>query len=382
MSSDLFFFSSSDDEDEVNSELAMFTEACQAAYEASKPKLQRTSGIVTELKALPDFKKSLIDESDCLASWVGNNCCSWDGVSCQYDATRVRSLTLNNLACLVQNPVAVLGDISNNSLTDVVSELHFAKHSKLGFLSMASNIINISDPIFVTPLSSSSLIWFPFTEHLNSSVKGVDQRYTSTLLYLVDLSSNNISGEIPSELVNLIELRNLNLSGNCLEGKIPDKIGHLKNLESLDLSKNQLSRNIPISMSNLNFLSHLNLSYNNLTGRIPGGNQLQTLDDPSIYAGNKFLCGQQILKSCSNNTGHESPKQRPNRISKNTDQGHNASSDIWFYAGMGPGLFVGLVGFCTILLFKKSWSYRYFLFIENCYIWLVSVVETIFQTRK
>nr|GEV39388.1 putative RNA-directed DNA polymerase, eukaryota, reverse transcriptase zinc-binding domain protein [Tanacetum cinerariifolium] len=42
MSFDLFFDTSSDDEDEVNSELAMFTEACQAAYEASKPKVHRT----------------------------------------------------------------------------------------------------------------------------------------------------------------------------------------------------------------------------------------------------------------------------------------------------------------------------------------------------
>ncbi|GJT03203.1 ALP1-like protein [Tanacetum coccineum] len=33
MSSDLFFDTSSDDEDEVNSELAMFTEACQAAHD-------------------------------------------------------------------------------------------------------------------------------------------------------------------------------------------------------------------------------------------------------------------------------------------------------------------------------------------------------------
>ncbi|GJX71554.1 hypothetical protein Tco_0308725 [Tanacetum coccineum] len=32
-----------DDEDEVNSELAMFTKACQAAYEASKPKVHRTT---------------------------------------------------------------------------------------------------------------------------------------------------------------------------------------------------------------------------------------------------------------------------------------------------------------------------------------------------
>ncbi|GKE20015.1 ALP1-like protein [Tanacetum coccineum] len=38
MSYELFFGSSSDDEDEVNSELAFFTEACSAAIEASKPK--------------------------------------------------------------------------------------------------------------------------------------------------------------------------------------------------------------------------------------------------------------------------------------------------------------------------------------------------------
>nr|GEV32651.1 protein ALP1-like [Tanacetum cinerariifolium] len=42
MSSDLFFYTSSDDEDEVNSNLVAFTEACQAAYEASKPKVHRT----------------------------------------------------------------------------------------------------------------------------------------------------------------------------------------------------------------------------------------------------------------------------------------------------------------------------------------------------
>ncbi|GKD99693.1 hypothetical protein Tco_1387677 [Tanacetum coccineum] len=38
MSYELFFGSPSDDEDEVNSELAFFTEACSSAIEASKPK--------------------------------------------------------------------------------------------------------------------------------------------------------------------------------------------------------------------------------------------------------------------------------------------------------------------------------------------------------
>ncbi|GKA71610.1 beta-caryophyllene synthase [Tanacetum coccineum] len=41
MSYDLFFYSSSDDEDEVNSELAFFTLACSAAIESSKPKRTR-----------------------------------------------------------------------------------------------------------------------------------------------------------------------------------------------------------------------------------------------------------------------------------------------------------------------------------------------------
>ncbi|GJV67220.1 ALP1-like protein [Tanacetum coccineum] len=42
MSSHLFFYTSSDDEDEVNSEFAAFTEACQAVYDAAKPKVHRT----------------------------------------------------------------------------------------------------------------------------------------------------------------------------------------------------------------------------------------------------------------------------------------------------------------------------------------------------
>nr|GEV79553.1 protein ALP1-like [Tanacetum cinerariifolium] len=43
MSSDLFFDTSSDDEDEVNIEIAMFMEACQAAYEASNPIVHQTT---------------------------------------------------------------------------------------------------------------------------------------------------------------------------------------------------------------------------------------------------------------------------------------------------------------------------------------------------
>nr|GEY96156.1 retrotransposon protein, putative, Ty1-copia subclass [Tanacetum cinerariifolium] len=76
----------------------------------------------------------------------------------------------------------------------------------------------------------------------------------------------------------------------------------------------------------LNFLSHLNLSHNNLSGRIPTGNQLQTLIDPSIYAGNRGLCGTPLEKSCSS---HEDPTNTINKNKNDTDD----EIELWFYFG-------------------------------------------------
>lgn len=116
-------------------------------------------------------------------------------------------------------------------------------------------------------------------------------------------------------MMSLGGLQNLDLSGNKLQGRIPSNIGNLKMMESLDLSRNKLSGSIPPSISSLNYLSYLNLSFNNLSGHIPFGNQLQTLDDKSIYIGDNGLCGPP-LKSCpgvdSTSEGHERIKYKIN----------------------------------------------------------------------
>jgi Leucine-rich repeat (LRR) protein len=104
--------------------------------------------------------------------------------------------------------------------------------------------------------------------------KGREYLYDDSILYLVhsiDLSSNNLSGEIPDNITSLTRLLNMNLSMNHLTGRIPEKIGNLHMLESLDLSWNELSGPIPESLSSLNFLSHLNLSFNNLSGKFQLG---------------------------------------------------------------------------------------------------------------
>ncbi|KAK1565249.1 hypothetical protein Q3G72_022473 [Acer saccharum] len=106
--------------------------------------------------------------------------------------------------------------------------------------------------------------------------KGIESEYKSTLglVKSIVFSSNNLSGEIPKEITNLIGLISLNLSRNNLTGKIPPKIGQLNWLNSLDLSRNLLTGEILESFSQLNLLGVLNLSYNNLSGNIPLDNKL------------------------------------------------------------------------------------------------------------
>ena len=114
----------------------------------------------------------------------------------------------------------------------------------------------------------------------------------------LDLTSNQLSGEIPSSLDILYDLQELRLGnhplcddeGSCnqLSGEIPGELGGLANLKELDLNFNQLTGPIPSELGNLNNLTRLNLTRNGLTGPVPqelgslpsleglalGGNQL------------------------------------------------------------------------------------------------------------
>lgn len=83
------------------------------------------------------------------------------------------------------------------------------------------------------------------------------------------LGGNQLSGKIPAELVKLTGLVDLNLSENQLSGEIPAELGSLSELASLDLSGNQLSGKIPAELGNLSELVVLRLSENRLSGEIP-----------------------------------------------------------------------------------------------------------------
>jgi hypothetical protein len=115
---------------------------------------------------------------------------------------------------------------------------------------------------------STGILDEKYDDTLEVVVKGQYLDYTSNIIYMVglDLSHNNLVGEIPKEITLLVGLRALFISRNQLSGKIPEKIGLLQSLESLDLSWNDFSGQIPSSLSGMTMLSKLNLSYNNLSG--------------------------------------------------------------------------------------------------------------------
>ncbi|XP_052301721.1 receptor-like protein 43 isoform X2 [Populus trichocarpa] len=88
-------------------------------------------------------------------------------------------------------------------------------------------------------------------------------------LTILDLSSNNFSGQIPPSLSNLTQLTFLDLSSNNFSGQIPQSLRNLTQLTFLDLSSNNFSGQIPQSLRNLTQLTFLDLSSNNFSGQIP-----------------------------------------------------------------------------------------------------------------
>ncbi|KAI5339489.1 hypothetical protein L3X38_018761 [Prunus dulcis] len=110
------------------------------------------------------------------------------------------------------------------------------------------------------------------TLYLHSNqLSGLIPKEIGNLKSLVDLelSHNNLSGLIPPNIGNLINLNTLYLHSNQLSGLIPKEIGNLKSLVDLSLAENQLNDSIPASFANLSNLESLFLRDNQLSGSIP-----------------------------------------------------------------------------------------------------------------
>ncbi|OAY80416.1 Leucine-rich repeat receptor protein kinase MSP1 [Ananas comosus] len=86
---------------------------------------------------------------------------------------------------------------------------------------------------------------------------------------VLDLSYNNLIGQIPAAIKNCAVLKELRLQGNMINGSIPPELAELSNLTQIDLSYNNLTGPVLPNLSPLPNLQGLILSNNQLSGLIP-----------------------------------------------------------------------------------------------------------------
>ncbi|CAN6566647.1 unnamed protein product [Malus baccata var. baccata] len=109
----------------------------------------------------------------------------------------------------------------------------------------------------------------------------------------LDFSKNQLTGFLPKEVGNLINLEYFRVSQNMQSGEIPTSLGSCIKIESLDLQGNFFQGTIPSSLKfleRLQVLQSLNLSYNNFEGMVPMKGAFRNASATSIE-GNSKLCG-------------------------------------------------------------------------------------------
>ncbi|KAL5975126.1 Brassinosteroid LRR receptor kinase [Asimina triloba] len=335
----LFFFS-------LN--LLLFPAAAAAAAAA-----EISTGSWKDARQLLSFKASLQSPPQALQNWQPNqNPCSFHGVSCK-DSDRISAvdlsgvdlgadflpvashiLTLESLDSLSLASSNLSGtllsappgfacskllsdlDVSRNSLSGSVSDLSSLRScSALKSLNLSRNGFTFSGSSGGVPMplqsmdfsynkisSPNVLPWIlsdcsdlRVLDLKGNKVSGMIPVFGCARLEHLDLSANNFSGAIDSQLAGLEQLQFLNLSDNKFWGKIPSfATGSLQQaalamnrftgeipqqllrgacgtLVELDLSSNALYGTLPYDLASCYSLESINLSSNNFSGEYPSG---------------------------------------------------------------------------------------------------------------
>ncbi|GJU40454.1 leucine-rich repeat protein, partial [Tanacetum coccineum] len=315
---------------------------------------------------------------------------------------KLRSLRLSNASItgplptwLRKMPLVSFLDLSHNKLSGPLTNLpnegsvdvsdNFVKA-----LFLQDNLFNESIPI--------SLCRRIDLEYLNLARNRLSGKLPNCLgnmrnLYTMQFSSNQLSGVVPSSILSQSStLRWLNLNDNQFTGELPQELGNLRELQILDLGDNGFSGNLsewigenltnlrvfrlhknnftgsisrslkPVDWSDpfkhgaLNFLSHLNFVHKQL---VRTNSNRKSIADPTIInlCWNN-LCGAPLPKNCSNNEDQTT-------MHKNSKAANHKSKKIWFYMDIMCGFAAGFWGVIGVLLLKKHWRHKLFMFAEE-----------------
>ena len=155
-------------------------------------------------------------------------------------------------------------DLSRNQFQGHISQVQFNTSynwSRLAYLDLSEN--DISGEILQNFNQAQNL------KHLNLAYNRFSRQEFPKIemllsLEYLNLSSTSLIGQVPAEISQLSNLYTLDLSENHLVGHIP--LLSVKKLQVLDVSHNNLTGDIPVSLLDKVFrMERFNFSYNNLT---------------------------------------------------------------------------------------------------------------------
>jgi len=175
-----------------------------------------------------------------------------------------------------RNPISV--NISNNHFYGKIPDLY--TNNSILILSLASN--QFKGPI--PPFLRGSMFLDLSDNNFSDSLSFLCASGPVEALYQLDLSNNQLSGQIPDCWSQFKSLAYIDLSQNKFSGKIPTSLGLLPGLQALSLRNNNLTHGIPLSLRHCTKLVMLDMSENKLSGHIPAwiGSEMQELQILSL----------------------------------------------------------------------------------------------------
>lgn len=188
----------------------------------------------------------------------------------------------------------------------------------------------------------------------------------SESLMVINVTNNSIHGENLEDIENCFQLTHLLMGWNQFSGDLPTSISQLKNLKILDISHNEISGPLPDlsqihgltvfqaqenqfsgAIPSLDFsnFSEFNVSYNNLSGSIPSGAHRFKM---SSFIHNPPLCGPPLPNNCTSILlASESAPAPPVPPPPKPEKGGISNDQMLMYAGY---ILIGLAILFIILL--------------------------------
>ncbi|KAM7523034.1 hypothetical protein LguiA_012936 [Lonicera macranthoides] len=218
-----------------------------------------------EKEALLMFKQGVVDHYHILSSWGREedkkDCCKWRGVKCSNRTGHIHVMLPDSLLKFVNFPTI---DLRSNHLNGPIPLLP----RNMSSLNLSKNMFSRS----IISLYSIATEFLSYLDLSNNQLSGEVPDYwiRAKHLKIIDLANNNFSGKIPTTFGFKSQLNILNLPHNNFIGELPSSLKNCKMLEVIDMSENKLSGKLPAwIVSHLRSLVVLNFRINQFYGSIP-----------------------------------------------------------------------------------------------------------------